>query len=185
MNKQPVDSQPDDAIDRAVRDMMSVDAHAAFRGRVLARLGEARRPWLPWPRLAVVGAAVVAVLLAVFVVRRPPAAPPQQVSNTRPPEITTASPAQHRIDTAAPPSVHTIGVAKSTPDARDRSPARGMGRIEAADVDEVPPMAPLAVAELESKPIEPAAIEIAPLDPIAEVHITPLAASLDGIEERR
>jgi hypothetical protein len=56
----------DDAIDWAVREMMSAEPRAGFRGRVLARIDEPRRAWLTVPRLTgatVCAAALVAVLV--------------------------------------------------------------------------------------------------------------------------
>ena len=69
-------SHLDAAIDRAVREMMSVEPRADLRERVLAELvGEPARAAL-WPRLAFGSAAVaVAAVVLLMIVNRPPDQP--------------------------------------------------------------------------------------------------------------
>ena len=183
MNEQPRESQIDDAIDRAVRDMMSVDAHRAFKGRVLSRLGEDRRPWLGSLRIAVAAAAVVALMLAMTIIRRVESPAPALVSKAPVQEVTPPAAQPRGGGPEQSESRVAVTTTSRAPLAGGSSGTRLTRRLEAANADALPDIPPLTVAELEPTSIEPAAIAIAPLDPIAEVHIAPLAAPLAGLEE--
>jgi len=81
----------DRAIDRAVRDMMQIDPPAGLRRRVLARLGDSKRPQrhAPWAQIAF---AIVAAMLVVI------AAPrmwyrAEQPMAPRPPALAIGAPA--------------------------------------------------------------------------------------------
>lgn len=170
----------DTAIDRAVRDFMDVDADAAFRARVTARLQRpARRAWTP--RLAVGAVATVAIAVALLWLRTPP-----------PPATTTdgnAASAERAIPPRTPPVAGSNPkAAAAVPMARSRASARRAaepsiprGTVVAA-VAEMPftsiaPLAaiePISVEPLANTPITPPEIVIAPLSPIAEVQISPL-----------
>jgi hypothetical protein len=180
------DSRLDAAIDRAVRDLMSVEPRAGLRERVLAELtGEpARAAW--WPRLALGSAAVaVAVVVLLMIVNRPP-----------------AQPVDHTIAGAAPPAAAPPNTGESsklpggTPPVRVDGPrARTTGGnpvvedrpIQAASIDmgesitiepiapveRLAPIDPIRIARLEAptvsdiglKPITIERIEITPLTP--------------------
>ena len=64
------DREIDDAIDRAVHEMMSAEPRAGLRGRVLGRLARSESAWLTLPRLAAAAALVVLAVMA-FQVWRP------------------------------------------------------------------------------------------------------------------
>ena len=62
------DRDVDDAIDRAVRQIMSIDPRAGLRGRVLNRLERPDGGWHALPRLA--AAAALAIVAVAFVMMR-------------------------------------------------------------------------------------------------------------------
>src|ERR1700752_256925 len=71
-DKQLSDKRLDDAIDRAVREIMSVEPRTDLRARVLAELERGATRVALWPRLAFGAAAIgVAVLLFTTIAQRP------------------------------------------------------------------------------------------------------------------
>ncbi len=94
----PPDDSPrrgiDAAIDRAVHDMMNVDADPAFKARVFARLEQPARRRFGWPALGLTGGIAAAALLALTVLRTPePATSGPVPTAARPTEIaSTQSP---------------------------------------------------------------------------------------------
>ena len=107
------DLELDDAIDRAVRDMMSADARAGFRNRVLARLEDAvpstgwgpsaryarSASWFTLPRVAA-AMSVLAVAIAVAALLR-----------TNPAQAPAPAPAVAQTQPAAPHEVRPVGQA--------------------------------------------------------------------------
>jgi hypothetical protein len=171
----------DHAIDRAVREVMSVDTDGTFRARVMARL-EPRRRVFSWPRLTFATAAGAALVLA-FVMTRP------QESNVTPlstaPASTSASSAP--ASASQPTALHSrdrVDEVAAGPrrDAAARN-SRGRRPTLAAAVAEAPPpvdveqlehIEPITVEPLPSTSIQPDAIVVAPLAPIVEVQVTPM-----------
>jgi hypothetical protein len=170
----------DTAIDRAVRDLMNVDADAAFRARVTERLQRpARRAWTP--RLAVGAVATVAIAVALLWLRTP----------TPPPATTTegAASAERAIPPQAPAVAGsnpkaTAPVPMARPPASARTtaqPSIRRGTVVAA-VAEMPftsiapltAIEPISVEPIANTPITPPEIVVAPLSPITEVQISPL-----------
>jgi hypothetical protein len=97
-NDRGFDDRLDAAIDRAVRDIMSAEPRAGFRGRVLDRLdagGRSRAGLFAW-RPAMIGAAAIALVVLAFVVapREPytPGTPPAQTAAQAPRVETPAAP---------------------------------------------------------------------------------------------
>jgi hypothetical protein len=185
VDKHLSDGQLDDAIDRAVRDLMSVEPRTDLRARVLAELeGAPARPAL-WPRLAFGGAALAlaAVLVAMLVSR--PAQPPDgaRVASTRP---QPPSPTETRPETAPPlprggppnplTSDRTVrrGPAPRVP-APDRQPVAGDRPIQAASIDSLD--LPGATAGGVTLPVE----RLAALDPIRISSLEPLDMSTTDI----
>ncbi len=171
------DTRLDDAIDRAVREMMSVDPRPGLSRRVLARLDEPRTPWLTVPRRAAAAALVAVIVVAIVLVTRTPAPVSQQVSVTR----TPASPApQTEMHVPPTPADSTARVATHAPRARRTV------RQPRATAEDIPPFAgsvnvdPLAsIAPIAPRPVEPSAIEspeiiVTPLAPIEPVRVDPL-----------
>jgi hypothetical protein len=91
--------QLDDAIDRAVRDLMSAEPPPDLRARVLAVVEGAPARLTLWPRLALGGAvlSVIAVLVATLVFRPVERAETGRVAGTLPAPTSSA-------DTGSPPS---------------------------------------------------------------------------------
>jgi hypothetical protein len=74
----------DEAIDRAVREMLDVEPPAGLRGRVLDRIETTRSPGWSWIWVAApLGAAAILVLAVLMPSEsgRPPAAPPARAAN--------------------------------------------------------------------------------------------------------
>ena len=180
----------DDAIDRAVREMMDVDAPPEFRARVAARIERPASGFPGWLRLAVAGGAAAAVIVAFTLARRPdPASIPAKTA--------TSGAASATVPSAAPSSESSVArgasVAVSTPPARrDTRPRRidrnvtqqiATGAIVAAAVEDAMPEAAvtaleridgIAIAPLAQEPVGPAPLVIAPLTPVTELEIAPL-----------
>ena len=192
------DRHLDDAIDRAVHEMMNVDADSAFRARVFARLGGAAHRGVNWWRLAALSAASVAVVLAVILIRQPGAlpAPPREIAAVAPKPADAPAPARPSVSGG---SAETRQVASRQESARPRRRRSGAGEIAqsnptqtvragalvAAVADAEPPssdatpaaepIAPIRITPLAAAPIAPPPIVIAPLSPIAELRIAPLS----------
>ena len=171
----------DTAIDRAVRDLMNVDADAAFRARVADRLkrpaARRTRPWL----LAVPAAAAIVVIALVWM-RSPPDAPvgPAPLARVEAPAGTAPLP---ETRAGLPPSSVTP---RSAPPARQPSRraavpiARGaiVATVAEAPMTEIaPPLTALDSIEVEpigQTLVATAAIVVAPLSPITEIEVSPL-----------
>jgi hypothetical protein len=142
----------DEAIDRAVREMLDVEPPAGLRGRVIDRIASPRRA-LGW--LWVAGTLAAAAILVVAILLpsrggRPTAAPPLKVANDvhLPPPVVAS----------VPPPRPEVVIAK-TGAAR---PPRAQQRVEAAmvpytpafetSVEALPGPAPLGVARLTGPP---------------------------------
>jgi hypothetical protein len=189
----------DDAIDRAVREMLDVEPRADLRARVIARLpaSGSRLPAagfrLPafgslsmlvasaFRRNRVVFAAAAAAILLAIVVARRTAPLPQAPVVARGPDRTVvpATPLrQPAIDTQ--PSRVTQPIVRTT---RRVPRAASAGTIVAAVAAEgnattaIVPLqriAPIEVAAIVQQNIAPAEIAVRPLNTITEVQIAPL-----------
>jgi hypothetical protein len=171
----------DTAIDRAVRDLMNVDADSAFRARVTARLERpARRTWVPRLVTAVVTAA--AIIAALIWLRPSPVNAPESTAaleTTRPAPV--VSPLVRRSGLPQPP-VRRVG----RPAARTIAPAASPGDIPpgviVATAFETPlgalaplrPLEAIEIAPIAQTRIAPADIVVAELSPIAELQIPQL-----------
>ncbi len=173
-------SHLDAAIDRAVREMMSVEPRADLRQRVMAELLEEPARATLWPRLAFGSAALAAaVLIALMLVNRP-ADPPvdQTIAGAQPPasapDATGPATGNAPKGIAGGPAI----VVGPKPQIGARGPVIG-GRpviedrpVQAASIDTtelivIEPMAPVE----RLKPIEP--IVFSPIA-LAPIEITPL-----------
>lgn len=174
------DRDIDDAIDRAVRDIMGVEPRAGLRGRVLDRLERPRAGLFALPRLAG-AAAMVAIAVIAFLVMRPAPEripPPEIASATAPvgapdtPPAGEAAPAPAAAAEPAPPQEvpRTAPRRTRTPAGLDivEFPARGV--VAAATVAGAMPPAGEAV-EVVPMPLDPGAQPIA----IQAIRIEPLA----------
>jgi hypothetical protein len=184
----------DDAIDRAVRDLVRHDPPAGFRRRVLSRLDSPTRRAVLWPGFATAAAALAVVTMIVMMRDQPdrPAPAPQQTAVGEPiappasvPTAPTRSPAPEPV---APGRLRRAPapLRMATFDPRD-------GRVSAASLREraVPPTAgaeaalpegiiipappPIAIGSIEPPPplaIPP--IDVAPIQ-IPRVQLPPVS----------
>lgn len=166
----------DDAIDRAVQELVSGDPRPGFRRRVLEALSAppARRSWIPW---MLVPAGTVAVVLTLAALLRPvPASPPErpassiaQVPAAKTPAVATEHPPAPAPD--PPPARKNAGrsapvtfvfgpptdrvTATSVSDAPDSvSIVEAAGEAARARGDIVSSIVPIAVAPITVRTIE-------------------------------
>jgi hypothetical protein len=183
----------DDAIDRAVREIMNVDADAAFRTRVLARVERRATQWPGWPRWAAAGAAIGAVVLAFVLMRAPANEGPEPASVKHQPtqalEQTPTAPENRTAVAAANPPIKSPSAGPAqrtivTPDATHGLPAGTIAGAVVEDpravtIEALERIEPIALAPLAPSTIAPAPIEFAPLEPIARVQIAPLSPPVE------
>jgi hypothetical protein len=179
----------DDAIDRAVREMLDVEPPAGLRARVMARIdqppsvGSAFRRKIWWIGLPL--AAAAAILLAVNLPSHHDS-PVTTSAGRSGPDIQLPAPAAPR--STPPSSTRTVvaradGRAPRGAAARPGTPQRGTAAAAtvAVSADDTPDtieplaaIAPIAVAAISSRSIAPATITVTPLSPIAELQVSPL-----------
>lgn len=181
------DARFDEAIDRAVREMLDVEPPAGLRGRVLDRLAEPRSPRWSWIWVAAPLAAAAVVVLAVTIPWRrdlPVSAPPSRVAvDHRLPVTSGAAPVQ-----VQPPLVATTAA---------RAPGRSERRIRATAavedvvaepaiagslIDALPGPGPLDVARLAAP--APPALRTIGVTPI-EIRALEVNALTETSRERR
>jgi hypothetical protein len=166
----------DEAIDRAVRGLMSVDPPPGLRRRVLARLEQTGRPRIPVQlvRACFVGGPILALLIVMFVVwtrgngepqvaRSQPAlpAPPVSASEALALRPSAVAPAISAPGTARPTVTREPQVPSSPPRGEAVSAARQPDRVVIAPLN---PLSPIQMTPVESEKIRFDAISI---DPIA------------------
>jgi hypothetical protein len=177
------DSHLDAAIDRAVRDLMSVEPLGGLRERVLAELtgGPARAAW--WPRLALGSAAVAAaIVLVMLMVNRPaerpaadrtlagavtPAAEPRNTGN--PPEPDKPTPPVREGGPPVRTSAQRTVVEDRLVQAASIDANEPIAIEPMTAVERLAPIDPIRIARLET----PAGADIKPIT-IARIEITPL-----------
>jgi hypothetical protein len=177
-------SRMDKAIDRAVRDMTSVDPPPGLRRRVFARLSEPSAP-SPFRWQMAFAAASVAVLILTFALWRaqPPAvhtpadirASADPASPTpQPPTIPQTTPAVQPAPVTETP-VHD-GRAAERPRIRMTNPFSqpGADRITAANVD--------AKANVDALPPEPRADALVPPQPLEILPLTIKPISVEPLQ---
>lgn len=168
----------DDAIDRAVRDIMRRDPPAGFRGRVLSRLDAPVRRALTWPRLAAAAGTLAVVALAVVLLRDAPPEPSIASSPVAATPPAVPSPASDAVQ----PRVNSAPVTGPPPRRQPRAePVRTAtfpprdGRVSAASL---PPAAarnaPSAPALEETMPSALPPIGVAPLAAPGPIEIAPI-----------
>jgi hypothetical protein len=188
----------DDTIDRAVRQMMDVDARPGFERRVMRRLARPRRRVFAWPQFAVAGAALATILIVALVLRdapgrqvgedptgpmtathTPPAVPPSTRGPVTPPNVppfTAPAPSAERVGRMRPvEAARRDATAANTED--EPPPESQIATIAALD----PPNA-LAVATIEQRPVTIPDITMVRLE-IRELNVEPLPALDDGGKE--
>jgi hypothetical protein len=117
----------DDAIDRAVREIMSVEPRAGLRGRVLAELESRSDGRWSFPRLAGAAAVLAVGILMLFIWSRPSPHPvgPATMAGKESPEAAAPEGAPASVP-AAPPASPGDSTPTPAPSAqRSRARARG------------------------------------------------------------
>ncbi len=189
-----VETQLDEAIDRAVREMMNVEPTDDLRQRVLDEIAGTPQWVMPWRTLAAASAALAAiVLLIVNLITRQPAPPESRMASTRavpPIEQTTPPPATKPSTPAASPTLprDTLPIAqrpgRATPlvaphTAQERlveaASIPGPLALETATTPAEPlaPVLPVAITLLYMPPIKPSEIEITQIT-LEPIEIVPL-----------
>ena len=170
----------DEAIDRAVREMLDVEPPVDLRARVVASASMQKRAFVAsaFRRNRVVLAAVAAALIvvAVFVARRGEPVAPQPPIVAHAADVRLPAPARAPLRTVAvaPPSAHVT-----------RPVSRGAGTVLAAaytedddgvvaDIAPLTRIAPIRIAPIAQDSIAPADLAMPPLNPIADLQIAPL-----------
>jgi hypothetical protein len=173
----------DDAIDRALREVMDVAAAGDLRGRVLARIEGPPSGRFPLFTFAA-GASVAAAVLAAFVLVGSRDAAIESPPPERPsvPAAAAVPPSEPARPSTEPPTFRPV----SRPAPVDREPLEP-GRLVAATADEeeepgfeIAPLSaidPIAISPLQPSAIAAPEVSIVPLTPIVEVHVEPLYPS--------
>ncbi len=189
-----VETQLDEAIDRAVREMMNVEPTGDLRQRVLDEIAGAPQWVMPWRALAAASAALAAiVLLIVNLITRQPAPPESRVASTRavpPIQQTTPPPATKPSTPAASQALprDTLPIAqrpgRSTPRVAPHTAQERL--VEAASIpgplaletattpaEPLAPVLPVAMTLLYTPPIRTSEIEITQIT-LEPIEIVPL-----------
>ncbi len=172
----------DQAIDRTVREMVTVDPPSDITGRVLSRVKPAERPRTSW---IVVGAATAvataAVILAIVLL------PGSQKQSSAPqtPGLAEQTPASRIVPRTvnAPRTItrESKGVQRPRP-ARVVAATIGDEELPHVDLSPLQPLEPIALAPIEHQPFAPVPLAIKPLTPIAELRVEPLTIVDDPIK---
>jgi hypothetical protein len=175
----------DDAIDRAVRDMLRHEPPAGFRRRVLARLNAPARRTVLWPGLAAAAAAIVIIALANVFMRDVP-----QSAVTPRPEVAARVPDNPPPVGIPAPRVEGASSAPAGERPGGRAPQREPvrvatfgprdGRVSAASVRERPLPADTTAGEIAVE--DPMAgglppIAVNPLSGPQPLEITPIVVA--------
>jgi hypothetical protein len=176
----PSEREIDDAIDRTVRDIMSVDAPAGLRSRVIGRLERRAWSWVALPRLAAAGAAAALVVIVAFALFTPAAPAPGTVPEMARTDAPPAPPLEASTADPAPGPGSGRGVDPVPPEGSPLSfPPRGTVTATAlpGDADANPPSAApgtvtppaddgrLVVPPIRIEPLTIPPITIVPLSP--------------------
>jgi hypothetical protein len=177
------DRQLDDAIDRAVRDMMTVEPPSDLRARVLAELDGPPARFAVWPRFAFATLALALAIATLVTIQQGRSAHREapQVATSSPSSVTSPEP-------AAPPSTS----APTSPDDSTPAPrpdvsaavtAPGLQRPKTATPSRSHPMQDRVIQAASIDTIEEAAAGSAPVEPVdgtrslGGVHLKPITQS--------
>jgi hypothetical protein len=186
------DERLDQAIDRAARELMNVDADAQFRARVLARVERDAPRRSPWVRSLWLATASAAVVLGVVLLKPPVADVPQSApirQRTAPVASTTgaATPADKAISSQDARRTLATPVTTGPRTARAAVPRPTSIRplvaavAEASDGVDIAPLEriePINMTPLGPQSIAPTEIVIAPLTAIAAVEVAPFSPQI-------
>lgn len=170
----------DQAIDRTVREMVTVDPRSDITGRVLSRVKPAERPRTSW---IVVGAATAVATAAVILVLLPGSQ--KQSSTPQTPDLAEQTPASRIVPRTvnAPRTItrESKSVQRPRP-ARVVAATIGDEELPHVDLSPLQPLEPIALAPIEHQPFAPVPLAIKPLTPIAELRVEPLTIVDDPIK---
>ena len=199
------DRQLDDAIDRVVRDIMSVEPRPDLRARVLAQLDGPSARIAFWPRLAFATLALILAIAAVVTLRQgvadhvdapqiatsppspgtsPESAAPRSASTSKAPSPSTdAAAATPRSASGAPNGSRPPRTGTTTPSRSQPVQDRVVQAASIQSVDdataEPPPVAPAddirPTGFVNLKPIAQSEIVITPIT-VERIEITPLSS---------
>jgi hypothetical protein len=175
----------ENAIDRAVRDLMNVDADTAFRARVSARLDRPSRHGLSWRYVVLAGGAAAIVLAVLMMHRSTPGTEPPVTAENAPPPVAPAptavreSPAAANAPAREPVRRATVRI---TAPARTFVPPIAPNTIVAAvapdepavDIEPLTATTPIVVAPVEPRQIATQDIAVSPLADVREIQVAPL-----------
>jgi hypothetical protein len=184
--------QIDEAIDEAVRDLMNVDADAAFRARVVERLHRPKSHAPFWRQPSIVSVAVGIAVIALVLTR----SGEKPLVEPAPAAVTSAAQPRPALEPpVAGPSAPAVTrpAVQSTARRRAENPThqitRGALAATVADDAPGPPAAdgieplghirPIELAPIRPEPIVTAEIAIAPLALPSELVIVPLAPQIE------
>jgi hypothetical protein len=168
----------DEAIDRAVREMLDVEPPAGLRGRVLDRIENPRSRGWSWTWTWIAGPLVAAAMVILVVM-----APWRHAA----PVVPAAGPAIARVEPT--PAVRAVAGPRP-PKAAERAPrssvrdGRAQPRVEAASIavaeaagaiEPLSPIAPVSVPVMTQADIRQTEIGVARLTPVVELQIAPLS----------
>ena len=184
--------QIDEAIDKAVRELMNVDADSAFRARVVERLRKPK-PRAPfWRQLSIAAGAVGIAVIAVILMREAE----KPAGEAPPAAVASAVTPQPAVEPAvAVPQAPGVAGPATTPTARrhpeDVTHRIPKGALVATVADEAPepPLAggvepltdirPIELAQITPAPIITTEISITPIAQPSELVIAPLAPQIE------
>jgi hypothetical protein len=192
-DKQLAERRIDEAIDRAVRDIMNVEPQPDLRARVLAELDGAPTRVAFWPRLAFGGVALAlaAVLVAILMPRSTGRPDESRIAETRQ-ESTPSRPAPSRAPVPQRTSEDRRTVVR-IPSTGVNTPQPGRAvedrLIQAATIDTLAesiaapigstealhPLEPIAVAGLTPIDVQQSEIDIKPIV-VEQIDIAPLSS---------
>jgi ADP-ribose pyrophosphatase YjhB (NUDIX family) len=170
------DQDIDDAIDRAVREMMNVESSSATRARVLTSFDRPERRMRPWMLAA--AAATIALALAIVVMRAPRQETSPSVATAPASPVAPVSPKQE-------PRVASNGerVTRTPRRHSGRTAARTVGETVAPELPEtIPALAeidPLVIPPARAPDIEPEEVVVPPLAAIPAIAFEPLPFPLE------
>lgn len=172
------DEQINQAIDRAVREIVDVEPPSDLRARVFARIEQPPAPGVRWARIV---APLAAAALVVFsLVLWLPSRHASQVESARNEpvhvplsgnagHVAVPAPERPRLNVARPEPARVARAERVPLPAATANEARAGSEVAPLD-----PIAPIRIAAVAPTDITPEAISIEPLAPIAQVQIAPL-----------
>ena len=176
----------DEAIDRAVRDIMNADARPGFERRVMKRLSEPVVRRVAWPRLAAASAALAVIIVAALLLR----GAPERASETPAGHVASTPPSSQTSPAPPSPPAGPSTVTVDAPRARTTR-APGSSPVDTADlVADQPPVPMIAalqgpsaldVENIPQRPVNVPDIKMPSIE-IDELTVEPLRPS-EGREE--